>query len=109
MSDLTPANLTKLKLQINGVDVTDFKNVVPHFTNAMSFYHVDYTVMDTEFLKIPFCLNTAKLQPTGSLNFSRLDSARLVSDNKNFDKTVYAVNYNILRIENGMGGLMYSN
>jgi hypothetical protein len=103
------SDLTKLKLQINGVDVTDFKNVVPHFTNAMSFYHVDYTDMDTDFLRIPFCLNTAKLQPTGSLNFSRLDSARLVSDNKIFDKTIYAVNYNILRIENGMGGLMYSN
>jgi hypothetical protein len=107
MNSLT--DLTKLKLQINGVDVTDFKNVVPHFTNAMSFYHVDYTDMDTDALRIPFCLNTAKLQPTGSLNFSRLDSARLVSDNKIFDKTVYAVNYNILRIENGMGGLMYSN
>jgi hypothetical protein len=103
------SDLTKLKLQINGVDVTDFKNVVPHFTCAMAFYHVDYTDMGKEFLRIPFCLNTAKLQPTGSLNFSRLDSARLVSDNKNFDKTIYAVNYNILRIENGMGGLMYSN
>ena len=109
MSSETDANLTKLKLQINGVDVTDFKNVVPHFTCAMAFYHVDYTVTDKEFLRIPFCLNTAKLQPTGSLNFSRLDSARLVSDNKNFDQNVYAVNYNILRIENGMGGLMYSN
>jgi len=109
MSSETDANLTKLKLQINGVDVTDFKNVVPHFTCAMAFYHVDYTVTDKEFLRIPFCLNTAKLQPTGSLNFSRLDSARLVSDNKNFDQNVYAVNYNIIRIENGMGGLMYSN
>jgi hypothetical protein len=107
MNSLT--DLTKLKLQINGVDVTDFKNVVPHFTSVASFYHVDYTDMDVDFLRIPFCLNTAKLQPTGSLNFSRLDSARLVSDNKIFDKTVYAVNYNILRIENGMGGLMYSN
>jgi len=109
MSSEAEADLTKLKLQINGVDVTDFKNVVPHFTCAMAFYHVDYTIMDKDFLRIPFCLNTAKLQPTGSLNFSRLDSARLVSDNKNFDQTVYAVNYNILRIENGMGGLMYSN
>src|SRR6056300_1417842 len=61
MSSETDANLTKLKLQINGVDVTDFKNVVPHFTCAMAFYHVDYTVTDKEFLRIPFCLNTAKL------------------------------------------------
>ena len=106
------SNRTKLKLQINGVDVGDHKTVVPHFVETPFFYHTDYgycTVDHHSTILLPFCLNTAKLQPTGSLNFSRLDSARLVSDNKNFDKTVYAVNYNILRIENGMGGLMYSN
>jgi len=48
-------------------------------------------------------------KPTGSLNFSRLDSARIVNDTSNCDKDVYAVNYNVLRIENGMGGLLYSN
>ena len=103
---------TKLKLQINGVDVGDHKTVVPHFVETPFFYHTDYGYCAADHhstILLPFCLNTAKLQPTGSLNFSRLDSARLVSDNKNFDKTVYAVNYNILRIENGMGGLMYSN
>ena len=110
MNSLT--SLTKLKLQINGVDVTDFKNVVPHFVETPFWYHTDYGYCAADHhstILLPFCLNTAKLQPTGSLNFSRLDSARLVSDNNNFDKTLYAVNYNILRIENGMGGLMYSN
>ena len=104
---------TKLKLQINGVDVGDYKTVVPHFAETPFWYHTDYGYCTAgEFhstILLPFCLNTAKLQPTGSLNFSRLDSARIVSDNKNFDKTLYAVNYNVLRIENGMGGLMYSN
>ena len=57
----------------------------------------------------PFCLETAKLQPTGTLNFSRVDSARLVTDAGTFDGDMYGVNYNILRIENGMAGLMYSN
>jgi len=110
MNSLT--SLTKLKLQINGVDVTDFKNVVPHFVETPFWYHTDYGYCAADHqstILLPFCLNTAKLQPTGSLNFSRLDSARIVSDNENFDKTLYAVNYNILRIENGMGGLMYSN
>jgi hypothetical protein len=50
-----------------------------------------------------------KTQPTGSLNFSRLDSARIVNDAKNSDDTIYAINYNILKVENGMGGLLYSN
>jgi hypothetical protein len=29
----------KLKLQINGTDVTDAKNVIPHFTSAPIYYH----------------------------------------------------------------------
>ena len=100
----------KLKLQINGTDVTDAKKVIPHFTSAPIYYHTTAGNCTADnLILIPFCLDTAKVQPTGSLNFSRLDSARLVSDNTSFANTIYAVNYNILRIENGMGGLMYSN
>jgi hypothetical protein len=105
----------KLKLQINGTDVTDAKTVIPHFTSVPIYYHTTAGVVSSatktsdDLTLIPFCLDTAKVQPTGSLNFSRLDSARLVSDNTSFANTLYAVNYNILRIENGMGGLMYSN
>ena len=100
----------KLKLQINGTDVTDAKTVIPHFTSAPIYYHTTAGNCTADnLILIPFCLDTAKVQPTGSLNFSRLDSARLVSDNTSFANTIYAVNYNVLRIENGMGGLMYSN
>ena len=100
----------KLKLQINGTDVTDAKKVIPHFTSTPIYYHTTAGDCTADNLTlIPFCLDTAKVQPTGSLNFSRLDSARLVSDGASFTNTIYAVNYNILRIENGMGGLMYSN
>src|SRR6056300_1060804 len=105
----------KLKLQINGTDVTDAKTVIPHFTSAPIYYHTTAGVVSSatktsdNLMLIPFCLDTAKVQPKGSLNFNRLDSARLVSDNTSFANTIYAVNYNVLRIENGMGGLMYSN
>ena len=99
----------KVKLQINGTDVSDAKPVIPHHTSVPVYYHTQAADVVENILLVPFCLDTAKLQPTGSLNFSRLDSARLVSDNSTFDNTIYAVNYNILRIENGMGGLMYSN
>ena len=117
MKYLVAANATnaipgtdKLKLQINGTDVTDAKTVIPHFTSAPIYYHTTAGNCTADNVTlIPFCLDTAKVQPTGSLNFSRLDSARLVSDNTSFANTIYAVNYNILRIENGMGGLMYSN
>ena len=107
--DGTGSNLTKLKLQINGTDVTDAQNYEPHFSTAPIYYHTQSSTVDAGTLLVPFCLDTTKIQPTGSLNFSRLDSARLVSDNLPFDEDIYGVNYNILRIENGMGGLMYSN
>jgi len=100
----------KLKLQINGTDVGDYKSAIPHFTSAPIYYHTSAGNCTADNLTlVPFCLDTSKLQPTGSLNFSRLDSARIVSDGIAFRNTIYAVNYNILRIENGMGGLMYSN
>ena len=73
------------------------------------YYHTQAADIVENILLVPFCLDTAKLQPTGSLNFSRLDSARLVNDTANSSDDIYAVNYNVLRIENGMGGLMYSN
>ena len=112
MTDAAPT--TQIKMQINGVDIGDQKTVVPHYSNVTTFYHTSFSnrglTGDTNTINlIPFCLDTNKLQPTGSLNFSRLDSARIVSDSGIFDQIIYGVNYNILRIENGMGGLMYAN
>src|SRR6056300_873309 len=101
----------KVKLQINGTDVTDFKFASPNYSAVSSYYHVPFSSGDkkSSLFVYPFCLETSKLQPTGSLNFSRLDSARIVSTENNSLDKIYAVNYNVLRIENGMGGLMYSN
>jgi hypothetical protein len=109
------ADANKMKLQINGTDVTDFKYVDPNYTAVTSYYHTTSSKdaaasgENDKFFLYPFCLDTSKVQPTGSLNFSRLDSARLVNDTANSSDDIYAVNYNVLRIENGMGGLMYSN
>ena len=102
----------KLKLQINGTDVADFKFADPNFTTVPLYYHTSNASKLTNpkmLFFYPFCLDAGKLQPTGTLNFSRLDSARIVNDKREVGKDVYAVNYNVLRIENGMGGLLYSN
>ena len=60
-----------------------------------------------------FALNPEQNQPSGTCNFSRLDNSELVVTMKDGLLTskikVYATNYNILRIINGMGGLAYSN
>ena len=102
----------KLKLQINGTDVADFKFADPNFSHVPLYFNTTNSskpaTLKTLFV-YPFCLETGKLQPTGTLNFSRLDSARILNDTRDSDDDIYAVNYNILRIENGMGGLLYSN
>ena len=107
-----------LQLQVNGVQVGEPKTYTPHFNIAPQYYHVNHMIgapYENSFL-LPFCLETNKLQPTGTLNFSRLDSVRLVSGGNGTPAgfspdipAVYGVNYNVLRIENGMGGLMYAN
>jgi hypothetical protein len=73
-----------------------------------------------------FALRPEEHQPSGTCNFSRIDSATLVfnsvtnatvgddagtfpSKSFPYNFRLYAVNYNIFRIMSGMGGLAYSN
>jgi len=74
-----------------------------------------------------FALKPEEHQPSGTCNFSRIDNAKLTftdalstnvsapgSETEGTDQTqqtinIYAVNYNVLRIMSGMGGLAYSN
>ena len=61
-----------------------------------------------------FALKPEEHQPSGTCNFSRIDNAVLNVNfvgtaDKSYEMRVYAVNYNVLRIMSGMGGLAYSN
>ena len=58
-----------------------------------------------------FCLKPGEHQPSGSCNFSRIDNARLVIGGSPGDTSlnIFALNYNVLRVMSGMGGLTYSN
>jgi len=54
-----------------------------------------------------FSLNPEEYQPSGICNFTRINDIKLtISMSKKIDK-IYAVNYNILRIKNGLGQLVY--
>lgn len=57
-----------------------------------------------------FALEPEEHQPSGTCNFSRLDSAIFTFGGTapTGTITVYAVNYNVLRIMSGMGGLAYT-
>jgi len=117
----------QLKTQVNGVDVGDSRSLI-HWTEVPQYYNTPYGYVHNNTTAnvaiISYCLDTSKLQPTGTLNFSRLDTYRLVVPptlvggvgalyNKNITSSyptpyLYAVGYNVLRIENGLGGLLYS-
>jgi Major capsid protein N-terminus/Large eukaryotic DNA virus major capsid protein len=114
----------QLKVQINGVDVGESRSLA-HWSDVNQYYHTPwgYTAngIETPILIIPYCLDTSKLQPTGTLNFSRIDTYRLVVPSslsgglKALVNTsvsspyLYAVNYNVLRIQKGMGSVLYAN
>jgi hypothetical protein len=58
-----------------------------------------------------FALKPEEHQPSGSCNMSRIDNSTLKLEgvNPSHMVKVFAVNYNVLRIMSGMGGLAYSN
>ena len=67
-----------------------------------------------------FALKPEEHQPSGTCNFSRIDTATIVmnmsgayvvdeSSDNSWNMRVYAINYNVLRIMSGMAGLSYSN
>ena len=79
--------------------------VLQHHTGEGGF-------VDGSILVYSFALKPEEHQPSGTCNFSRIDNAQLILNGCTFNTTesdVYAVNYNVLRIMSGMGGLAYSN
>ena len=61
-----------------------------------------------------FALNYGQTQPSGTLNFSRIDNARWHITSSTLTSTsgtirCNAINYNVLKCENGMGGLLFAN
>jgi hypothetical protein len=98
----------KLKISINGTDLSSFKWAKPHFVDVQHYYHTNFVTSPDCFLH-SFCLKTSSLQPSGSLNFSRVESVKIHSESREIIDPIYAVNYNILRVNNGMAGLRYAN
>ena len=127
-------------IQINGQDRLDrrggdyYNKVQPfqHHTGMMAPQGFDTTAFSSgapgtalpkrhqAIYSYSFALKPEEQQPSGTCNFSRIDTATIVmnmsgdyvvdesSDNV-WNARVYATNYNILRIMSGMAGLAYSN
>jgi hypothetical protein len=98
------------QLKLNGHDrfaVRDHS----YFTRTQIWQHhtgFGGTVVKNSIGVYSFALKPEEHQPSGTCNFSRIDNAQLVQGT-GAALNVYAVNYNVLRIMSGMGGLAYSN
>jgi len=99
-----------LKLQLNGHDRFAARNA-SYFRTCQPF-QAGHKVPSKHIYCYSFALKPEEHQPSGTCNFSRIDNARLIFTTTGTlagNITVYAVNYNVLRIMSGMGGLAYSN
>eukprot|EP00899_Mesostigma_viride_P009130 jgi/Mesvir1/18218/Mv09497-RA.1 len=88
----------------DGRDPVYFSSLLPsHFHNH---------AWDNRIYIIPFGLQPDSWKPTGSINLSRLDDVKLVLKRTGPLKPgcihVYAKNFNVIKIQNGMGGKRYA-
>ena len=109
-------------LQLNGNDRFSVRDGT-YFSFVQPYQHHTNIPSNPGINVYSFALKPEDHQPSGTLNMSRIDTATLMVTTKSgltnkltaeqtltYDGiNIYAVNYNVLRILSGMGGLAYSN
>jgi len=117
---------SSVDLQINGTHLLERMTPV-YFHTVQNYYKSQYgrsyftpsseSTYDTRYFTYHFCLNASDYNPSGTLNFSRIDNASITlhgaekgsSRPANQEISIYAVNYNVLRIRNGLSGILFGN
>jgi len=107
---------TDFQLQLNGND-RFAKRDAKYFTHVQPYQHHENIPDEKHIHVYSFALKPEEHQPSGTLNMSRIDTATAIVGTKGNGTSaspagtlnMYAVNYNVLRILSGMGGLAYSN
>ena len=105
--------LNQFKVILNGQD--RFKEQLGKYFNTYQPYVYHSGTPYPGIYVYSFALQPEEHQPTGTCNFSRIDNAQVAvsikagTNSNNALQKLFAVNYNILRIQSGMGGLAFSN
>jgi hypothetical protein len=104
---------------LENMSPTYFHSVQNYYNSdyGVSAFHEEYNVpFYTRYYAYHFCTNASEYKSTGNCNFSRLDNAKIqirnavVGANRSNEKIrVYAVNFNVLRIQDGMAGILFGN
>jgi len=107
-------------LQLNGNDRFSVREAT-YFSYVQPYQHHTNIPSNPGIHVYSFALKPEEHQPSGTLNMSRIDTATLMVNVRSTTNAstntattydginIYAVNYNVLRILSGMGGLAYSN
>jgi len=114
-SNTTPGQevgpLHAAKLMLNGTD-----RFVPQYGKYFNQYQPFQYHSGLPYPGIyvySFGLKPEELQPSGTCNFSRIDMAQMAVNLKTgmpaLNQQMFAVNYNILRVQSGLGGLAFAN
>jgi Large eukaryotic DNA virus major capsid protein/Major capsid protein N-terminus len=105
--------LNQFKIILNGQD--RFKEQLGKYFNQYQPFVYHSGCPYPGIYVYSFALQPEEHQPTGTCNFSRIDNAQVSVSIKTAMsgavpiQKLFAVNYNILRIQSGMGGLAFSN
>jgi hypothetical protein len=102
--------LSTFKLVLNGQD--RFKEQKGKYFNQLQAFNHHTGNPFPGVYAYSFALKPEEHQPTGTCNFSRIDNAQVAVTMNSTDATtmhMFATNYNVLRIQSGMGGLAFSN
>ena len=102
--------LETFKLVLNGQD--RFKEQKGKYFNQVQAYNHHSGCPAPGVYSYSFALKPEEHQPTGTCNFSRIDNAQVAVKMAAGTATsmhMFATNYNVLRIQSGMGGLAFSN
>ena len=104
--------LSTFKLVLNGQD--RFKEQSGKYFNQVQPMQYHSGTPYPGVYAYSFALKPEEHQPTGTCNFSRIDNAQVAVTMKSLTQDsqtmhMFATNYNVLRIQSGMGGLAFSN
>lgn len=99
----------EMKLMLNGQDRAKAQGA--KYYNQVLPYMYYQGAPQAGIYVYPFALKPGDaLQPSGTCNFSRIDNAQLdVSKAAQPTLNLFAVNWNVLRISSGLGGIAFSN
>ena len=103
--------VTLAKIQLNGNDRFAERRGT-YFNLVQPYQHHEFTpnIFNNGINTYSFAIKPEEHQPSGTLNMSRIDTAVLnVASSVSGTIYIFTVNYNVLRILSGMGGLAYSN